>query len=162
MARGVAHSEETKAAVQAALLAGEAPADVAARFGLDKGTISRWKAQIPPAQLQQVATKKETDLEGLLVGYLTANFHALTAQATVATDEDYLRKYPPQQLAVLHGVMADKAARIAAILTGAAGRNEGSEEASEAPPASGAQTIRVEYFDDTTSTAAFGAGTDQG
>lgn len=125
MARGRAHSEETKAAVMAALLAGQGVAEVATRYKLDKSVVSRWKGQISPAQLQQVATKKETRIDELLVDYLGANLRALKAQAEVAADEHYLRKYPPQQLAVLHGVLADKAIRLLEAASG-----EDSEEPS--------------------------------
>ena len=119
MARGKAHSEETKAAVMAALLTGQGVTEVATAYKLDPSVVSRWKGQLRPDQLQEVATKKGEQIEGLLFGYIEANLVALRAQANVAADESYLKRFPPQQLAVLHGVMADKAVRLLEALTGA-------------------------------------------
>lgn len=112
MARGAAHSDETNAAVIAALLAGQGVSEVARDYKLPKSTVSRIKSGLSAGQLEQVGTEKAEKIEGLLVGYLEAILTALTAQAEVAGDKDYLKKYPPTQLATLHGVMADKAVRL--------------------------------------------------
>ena len=44
--------------------------------------------------------------------YLGLGFAAMNAQARVAADEKWIKQFPPQQLAVLHGVIADKLIRI--------------------------------------------------
>lgn len=112
MARGVPHSDETKAAVMAALISGQGVNEVAREYKLDSGLVSRWKQGLSTAELQQVAVENSRRIEGLLLGYLEANLAALKAQSTLAGDVNYLKQFPPQQLAVLHGVMADKAVRL--------------------------------------------------
>ena len=44
--------------------------------------------------------------------YLESGLTALSKQTELAGDLSYLKQFPPQQLAVLHGVMADKMVRI--------------------------------------------------
>ena len=112
MARGVPHPDETKAAVMAALLTGQGVSEVARQYNLDSGLVSRWKQGLSTEQLQQVAVENSLRIEGLLFGYLEANLTALKAQSQLAGDVAYLKQFPPQQLAVLHGVMADKAVRL--------------------------------------------------
>lgn len=112
MPRGVPHSDETKAAVMAALLTGQGVNEVARQYNLDSGLVSRWKQGLSTEELQQVAVENSLRIEGLLFRYLEANLTALKAQSTLAGDVSYLKQFPPQQLAVLHGVMADKAVRL--------------------------------------------------
>lgn len=139
MARGKSHDPETKAAVMAALLAGQGVNEVATRYRLDPSVVSRWKSAMPPDQLQQLATKKGEHIEGLVFDYLGANLIALKAQAHVAADETYLRRYPPQQLAVLHGVMADKAIGLLQAIAQATedGEEAAGEEAGDTAGANG-------------------------
>lgn len=136
MARGKAHSDETKAAVTAALLAGQGVTEVATRYKLDPSVVSRWRKQIPDGRLQEVATEKGAQIEALLFDYLGANLYALRSQANVAADEAYLRKFPPQQLAVLHGVMADKGIRLLEALAGAR-EQEGPDSGGDADESAG-------------------------
>lgn len=127
--RGKSHDPETKAAVMAALLAGQGVTEVATAYKLDPSVVSRWRKQIPAEKLQELATEKGLALDDLILDYLQKNFAALGAMAAVASDESYLRKYPPQQLAVLHGVFADKAFRLLEAAAGAGQADEGDAEA---------------------------------
>lgn len=102
----------------AALLAGQGVTEVAEAYHLNESTVRNWKKLLPEDGLAEVSAKKSADLEAKIFGYLGANFTALQAQARVAGDEAYLRKCPAQQLAVLHGVMADKAVRLLEALSG--------------------------------------------
>jgi transposase-like protein len=112
MARGKAHSDEVRAQVMAALLAGQGVNEVAQTYNLPKQTVSRMKAGLSDADLGQVGTKKSERIEALLYDYLTANLSTLRKQTEVAGDTEYLKKQPASELATLHGVMADKAIRI--------------------------------------------------
>lgn len=105
-------SPETKAAVLAALLAGQGVNEVATQYHIDKATVSRWKKTIPSEQLQQVATKKAEDFGDLLANYLRETLTTLTAQAVYFRDETWLSKQPAADVAVLHGVQTDKAIRL--------------------------------------------------
>jgi len=110
--RGKNHSPEVRAQVMAALLAGQGVMEVASQYNLDASVVSRWKKTLPDAQLQVVASKKGEQLEALLFDYLTETLITLKEQATLVREREYVIKQPAGDLAVLHGVMADKAVRL--------------------------------------------------
>lgn len=110
--RGKKHSDEVQAQVMAALLAGQGVSEVATQYKLDKSIVSRLKSRIPADKLQQVATKKGEEIESLLFGYLTETLTTLKEQAVIAREREYVIKQPAGELAVLHGVMADKSIRL--------------------------------------------------
>lgn len=110
--RGKKHSDEIRAQVMAALLAGQGVAEVATTYNLDISVVSRWRSAMPSQELQLIASKKGEHLEGLLFTYLTTILNTLTKQAEIASERDYITKQPAGELAVLHGVMADKSIRL--------------------------------------------------
>lgn len=112
MPRGVKTPDDTLAAVMAALLAGQAVNEVAAAYKIPKQTVSRIKNELTSEQLGQVGTEKADRIDDLLFDYLSENLKTLKAQAVIARDADYIKKYAPRDLAVLHGILADKAVRI--------------------------------------------------
>jgi transposase-like protein len=96
----------------AALLAGQGVKEVATAYNLDMSVVSRWRSALPGDQLQAIATKKGDRIESLLFEYLTETLTTLKEQARLARASDYVNKQPAGELAVLHGVMADKAIRL--------------------------------------------------
>ena len=102
------YSDETKAAVLAALLTGQSIGQVAREYNIPKGTISNWKNRSPGPK---VGTQKK-EIGDLLLNYLHANLDALTAQAETFKDPGWLRQQNAADVAVLHGVMTDKAIRL--------------------------------------------------
>lgn len=111
------YSDETKAAVMAALLAGQSVSSVAKEYRIPKGTVSSWKKRsaIP-------ATQKK-DIGDLLTKYLETNLEALQAQAEAFKNPVWLAKQNASDAAVLHGVMTDKAVRLLEALSNAAANN---------------------------------------
>src|SRR5689334_5786951 len=110
--RGRRHSDETRAAVIAALLVGQGVGEVAKAYNIDPSVVSRWKSTIQLDQLQQLATKKEADFDSLIAEYLKETFTTLCVQAQHFRDKDWLKGQDAADLAVLHGVAADKAFHI--------------------------------------------------
>ena len=112
------HSDETKAAVMAALLAGQSISQVAREYHLPEGTVKAWRSRQHIAQTQRDALGVATDatpkkeVGDLILEYLRANLEALRAQAKVFSDPNWLKTQEAQSLAVLHGVMTDKAVRL--------------------------------------------------
>lgn len=104
------YTAETKAAVLAALLAGQSVSEVARAYKIPSGTVKSWSAQLD--REQPVATTKKERIGELLVGYLEHTLEALTAQARVFADPTWLRTQTASELAVLHGVQTDKAIRL--------------------------------------------------
>lgn len=96
----------------AALLAGQSVDEVAKEYNLPQQTVSEWKSQIDPAKFGELRLKKEIDFGGLLAGYLEETITTLQAQARFFRNETWLQQQPASDLAVLHGVQADKAIRL--------------------------------------------------
>lgn len=103
---------DIKAKVTAALLAGGGVNAVSRDLGVPKATVSRIKNGLASEQLEHIETVKKTGIQELIVNYLSANLAALEAQANHSTKPEWLSKQSADQLAILHGVMADKAIRI--------------------------------------------------
>src|SRR5690242_1280588 len=103
---------ETKAAVLAALLAGQGVNEVATYYSIDKATVSRWKKAIPEGQLQQIATEKRERLVDLIEAHLTASLKGATAAAGQVHDDDWRFRQSAENLAVFYGVLTDKSIRL--------------------------------------------------
>lgn len=125
--RGKAHEPEVKAQVMAALLAGQGVAEVARDYRLSESTVREWRNGMDSEEFAIVRAKKGECLEELLFGYLAANLTALRKQVEIASTEDYVRKQPAGELAVLHGVMADKGIRLLEAISRARGGAGSSE-----------------------------------
>ena len=110
MARAT-YSDETKAQVMAALLTGQSINAVAREYKIPKATISNWKNRDKPG-VPESETQKAAEIEDLLSGYLKENLKTLRAQAEFFREETWLKKQEASQLAVLHGVLSDKAIRL--------------------------------------------------
>lgn len=107
------YSQETKAAALAALLEGQAIHKVASDFKLPEGTVKAWRSRMKGAATEtRAATENREEIGELLVGYLHANLTTLRAQQVVFADPAWLRQQNAADLAVLHGVMTDKAIRL--------------------------------------------------
>lgn len=104
------YSEETKAAVMAALLSGQSITQVAKDYDIPKGTVSGWKHK--SAEVAEVTTQKKERIGDLLVSYLSTSLETLEAQARMFKNEEWLKKQNAADVAVLHGVVTDKAIRL--------------------------------------------------
>jgi transposase-like protein len=104
------YDEATKAAVMAALLAGQSINSAAKEYNIPVGTIKYWRAK--NETFNTVDPQKRDEIGQRLHSYLLASLDALKAQTMVFADETWLRKQPANELAVLHGVIADKGIRL--------------------------------------------------
>lgn len=112
----------------AALLAGQSISQVAAEYKIPAGTVKSWSVRLRTSpEVAAVASGDASDATGkkaaaigdLLLSYLRANLTTLEAQAVVFRDADWLKKQDAAGLAVLHGVLTDKAVRLLEALGGA-------------------------------------------
>ena len=112
------YDQQTKAAVIAALLEGQSVSQVAQQWHLSRSTVTAWRDS---AGLDSVSIRhQKTASLGVLVGnYLRTNLETLTAQLEPFRDRSWIEKQPASDLAVLHGVLADKAFRILSALAAA-------------------------------------------
>lgn len=104
------YSEETKAAVMAALLEGQSLSFVSQEYNIPKSTVQRWGKSAKEGESHSMGLKKE--IGELLLEYLETNLTTLKAQAEFFRDEAWLRKQDAAELATLHGVMTDKSVRL--------------------------------------------------
>lgn len=111
------YSQDTKAAVVAALLAGQSVSSVAEEYDIPRGTVGRWSSEARRGVVSPVSNAKKEEIGELLVSYLHANLKALELQTQVFADKKWLHRQSASELAVLHGVMTDKAVRLLEALT---------------------------------------------
>lgn len=106
------HDPETKAAVMAALLAGQGTCEVARAYDIPESTVSRWKAKA------REEAGRSNDVGELLLGYLEENLRTLRAQVVAFRNEEWLAKQGASEVGVLHGILTDKAVRLLEALEG--------------------------------------------
>lgn len=104
------YSDELKAQVMAALLAGQSLNKVAGEYKLPKSTVQGWRKQADAIRSTGGATSESIDAK--LLEYLGKSITALCIQAEHFGDKGWLTKQSAEQLAVLHGVQTDKIIRL--------------------------------------------------
>lgn len=104
------YDDNTKAAVMAALLAGQSVSSVAKEYKIPKGTVSGWKAKA--SGVGSATTQKKEEIGDLIIHYLEASLKTLKVQAEQFSSIDWLNKQNAADVAVLHGVLTDKAIRL--------------------------------------------------
>ena len=115
--RGKRTPDDVRAKVLALLFTGSSVEEAAETHGLERTTVYRWLDT--DAEFQQVAIAKrreiaerETNIGELAAGYLRALLTGLKRQVEIVSTEEYLSKQSAADVAVLHGVMADKGFRL--------------------------------------------------
>lgn len=109
------YDEATKAAVMASLLDGQSISSVAKEYKIPKGTVSAWKNRDLADSsdgVAEVATQKRERIGELIIEGLEAKLIAIKAMADVFADKDWIKKQPASEIAVLFGVVSDKAFRV--------------------------------------------------
>ena len=81
MARGVRHPVETRRAVIAAIMAGEAVVNVARTFDVPARMVRHW-VQVSPDVCRASLPKKRDALPELVSDYLTSSLETLTEHTT--------------------------------------------------------------------------------
>lgn len=95
----------------AALLSGQAMTAVAREYNIPTGTVRYWKNKATRT-VEGVDTQKKERIGELLVSYLSTSLETLEAQARMFKNETWLAKQNAADVAVLHGVVTDKAIRL--------------------------------------------------
>ena len=109
------YGDDTKAAVLAALLAGQSVSKVAEEYHIPRTTIIGWR-NVAGVSKSAVSDAKKAEFGELIADYLREALLTLSVQAREFRDKAWLEKQPASEAAVLHGVLADKAIRILAAL----------------------------------------------
>ena len=111
------YSQERVAEALAALdLNGGNVKRTALQLEIPRTTLIMWRdtvGKVPDTSKREARVEAHenqwTRIGNLYCEYLEANLRAGVAQALIASEPDYLRKQPAGELAILHGVMQDKA-----------------------------------------------------
>ena len=101
------YSPQTKAAVLSALLLGNRSVkQIAKDFDIPRSTVRYWQEHALEMLLNQ------SEIEELLLKYLREGLRSLTRQTQAFGDREWLEKQNARDLAVLHGILADKTFRL--------------------------------------------------
>jgi transposase-like protein len=115
------YDQELIARVVAAVLAGSSVSAVAREYRIPKGTVSTWVKRkgrslvdgAPSGETVAVAaTQKRERIGDLIIDNLEAQLEATKSIARVVSDDDWIKKQPASELAILFGVISDKSFRI--------------------------------------------------
>lgn len=111
MTRGIAHSDATKGAAMAALLAGQSVHKVAGEYHISRSTVIAWRKQAQVSSTP-VQPQKETEWGDLISDALKSYLVTVSVLARRSQDESWFSKQSAESIAVLIGVLTDKAVRI--------------------------------------------------
>lgn len=106
------HSDAKRAAIIAALLTGQGVSQIADDLKVNHSTVSNYKRQLTPEQINELNQKRAGRLDDLLWSHLESNFAAMRAITKHVQSEKYIQRQDPSDLAVLFGVIDDKSIRI--------------------------------------------------
>jgi transposase-like protein len=121
------YSEQIKAQALAAMLAGQAPSDVARAFGIPVGTLHSWKSrQRHGESLASLASDSRARIGVLLLDYLQAALETLGRHQVAFRNEEWIHKQSAAEIAVLHRETLAGAIRL---LEGLADQDDGSADA---------------------------------
>lgn len=103
---------EVRAAALAGLATGESISSVSRRLGVSRAAIIRWRdtTDMPTATIVQ--QQKKAELGEQLFGYLQESITTLEFLVKFTRNEAWLRRQSAGDVAVLYGVLTDKAVRI--------------------------------------------------
>lgn len=117
-----AEPQATRDGVIAALLEGQSVSQVARAYKISRQTVQRWRDRAGIDRTPVVQEKLDV-IGDLTVDYLRETLATLTFhQTTIFRDPAWLRTQSAEDLAVLHGVGADKAYRLLEAIDAAAER----------------------------------------
>lgn len=128
MPRGHPTTEELKAAVIAALMAGMSISDASRQFKLPKTTVARLRSELGSETVVQIGTAKRERINDLLVGLLAANVGALTRFADTTSAQDYIRQQTAEGMSALYGRIADTTLRLLEAASAAGVEAEGDDQ----------------------------------
>jgi transposase-like protein len=109
--RGVPHDDQKRAAVVAALLEGQSVSQIARDYSISKSSVIAWR-EAAGLHSTPVEPQKRDEIGALVAGVLRSNLAAVQLLAEHASDPEWFRKHNAADIAVLSGVLTDKAIRI--------------------------------------------------
>ena len=109
------YADETKAAVMAAILVGQSVTQVETAYEIPKRTVSNWERKGWEAAADGFGASEgltQVELGVLVLDYLRARLKAPCRQAELFSNKEWPQQQSTTEVAILHGVMTDKAVRL--------------------------------------------------
>lgn len=117
MTKKKVYADDTRAAVMAALLAGQSVPEISREYDIPQSTVRDWRGRIPHISAMSAAEGGADRIGELLLTYLATSLESLQRQVELFGDERWLRQQEASGVAVLHGVQSDKAHRLIELLS---------------------------------------------
>lgn len=111
MSNGQSYSEETKAVVMAALLAGQSVSSCAKEYKIPKGTVSDWK-RLALEGVGSEPTQKRGGIGESLLDLVQTEIESLRQISVITRDPRWIKLQSAADLAVFTGVKHDKLVRM--------------------------------------------------
>jgi transposase-like protein len=123
----VKHSPQEKAAVLAALLAGQGLTETAEKYNVTVSQVAFWKKDLTSDQIRDIQNKNREEFESLIYEFVKEALITMSCQVRFFRTIEYLKGQSAAELATLFGVTTDKVVRLlaanqAAIEAATAGR----------------------------------------
>lgn len=99
---------DVKAQALALMATGVAVTEVSRRLRIGYKTLMRWKEE----EAYSVTISEQAIIGELIIKYIRTSFETLTKQAELFGDKTWLAKQRASDVAILHGVVADKMHRL--------------------------------------------------
>lgn len=112
MSNGKSYPDETKAAVMAALLAGQSISSVAREYKIPKGTVSDWNKIAHEVGIQATQKKELKPIGDALIELLATEIQTLVEISKATRHVGWVHKQSAADLAVYTGVKHDKLIRM--------------------------------------------------
>lgn len=107
------YDRDTKVLVQSLLASGKSTRQVALDTGVPEGTIRCWQQRNHQrAAAKRFEASSSAGLSGTIEAYLYEILEALTSQARLTGDPDWLRKQSAADIAALHIALSERAFRL--------------------------------------------------
>jgi transposase-like protein len=130
---GQPYDDQKRAAVLAALLAGQSVSQVARDYSVSRAAVINWrdKSGIRPAPVTQ---QKADEIGALVSDVLTNLLTTVSVLAEHSRNEEWFNRQDAADVAVLAGVFTDKSIRILEALESAGIAESGADMDAAAPP----------------------------
>ena len=106
------HSKQLIAEIKANLILGGSISEVSQYFNIPESTVRNYFRQLTPDEIAKLNAKKESQIGSLMTEYLQETLKSLVDLASQVRNPEYIHCQKAQDIAILFGVMSDKAFKL--------------------------------------------------
>jgi hypothetical protein len=156
MARGVKHSDSAKSQALALILSGETVSEAARILDLPQRTVHEWYSELPSSDFAKIRLIQRERAEEIALSHVRVLFGSMDNVAGQLGDRDYLKRFPPSQVADAYDKLRIGVASVLSTILATAPSDSGDsepEEADDIPEEGQKPKIVREPYDDNDSTS---------